>query len=183
MILSRPIRRLRTTNENASAFASKVPTITKPSGDGVLDLTKNGNIVPSKIMLWPILLSSDNDVSSMRILGWNSVLLDTFVTLWIPTIIGEFVCTACGCVGVAGAAVLNTERFCDTIVPVAGRLEDYDIAAGTAEISDVAILSPTNDTPAHIYMPTRGFEMLEATSDQTTGTGTFNVLYRFIDDD
>lgn len=180
MQLSRPLRRLRATNENASSFATRIPTITKPINDGVLDLTKNGNVIPCEIVLWPILLGSDNDVSSMRLIGWNSVLLDTFVTLWVPTIIGEFVCTASTCVGVAGAAVLNTERFADTIVPVAARNEDLVIGAGTAVNSETAVLSPTNDTPAHIILPIRAFELFEATSDQTTGTATFNVLYRLL---
>lgn len=177
---SRILRRLRATNENASSFASKIPTITKPTNDGVLDLVTRGNIVPKEIMLWPILLGSDDDVSSMRILGWNRVLLDTFVDLWMPTVIGEFSCIAGAAVGIAGAAVLNTEHFCDTITPVAARIEDRVIGAGTAVNSDVVVCSPAGDLIGHIVMPLRAFELLEITSDQTTNTPTFNCLYRLL---
>lgn len=178
--LGRVVRRALATNANSSSFASKIPTITEPVNDGVIDLLNNGILVSKKIKLWPILLGSDNDVSSMRVIGWHSVLLDTFTTLWFPTPIGEYVCTACGAVGVAGAAVLNTERFCDTITPVAKMTRDRVIAAGTAINSDYEIMSPTADLIAHIIMPIKGFQKLEFTFDQTTGTPTQNVLYAYV---
>lgn len=178
---SRPIRRLRATNENASSFASKIPTVTEPTNDGVLNLAKQGNLmVPQMIKLWPILLGSNDDVSSMRIIGWHQVLLDGSLTLWLPTILGEFVCTASTCVGVALSAVLATEAFCDTIVAVAARNEDAVIGAGTAINSETFVLSPTNNTPGHIVMNLRAMEKLEITSDQTTGTSTFNCLYSLL---
>ena len=178
--LASPVRRFRATNENASGFASKVPTITEPTGDGVLNLAYLQNKVPRFIKLWPILLGSDNDVSSMRLIGWHSVLKDGSTTLWFPTVIGEFVCTASAAVGVAAAAVLDTERFCDTIVPVAARTRDQKIAAGTSTGSQYESLSPVGDLIGHIIMPIAAFEKLELTSDQTTGTATFNCLYCFL---
>lgn len=181
MISARPVRRLRTTNENASGFASKIPTVTEPTNDGVLNLTSSGILVVQNIKLWPILLGSENDVSSMRIIGWHRILLDGSTTLWMPTPIGEFVCTASATVGVAGAAVVATERFCDTITPVAKMTRDQVIAAGTAIGSNYEVMSPTVDLIAHIIMPLSGFEKIEVTSDQTTGTSTFNVLYSFVE--
>ena len=174
------VRRWRVTNENASSFASKIPTITEPINDGVIDV-RSGGIVASHVKLWPILLGSENDVTSMRVIGWHSVRLDTFITLWFPTIIGEFSCIASQAVGIAASAVLNTEAFCDTITPVAARTRDMKIAAGTSINSDYGILSPANDTAGHIIMPIGGFEKLELTSDQTTNTSTFNCLYSFLD--
>ena len=180
---ARPFRRLRTTNEDATAFASKIPTTTEPTNDGVLNLTLNGNHVPERIKLIPILLGADNDVSSMRVLGWHSVLLSGSTVLWVPVIIAEYVCTASTQVGVAGSAVLATERFCDTITPVAARQRDFVIAAGTVVNSDYAVLSPVNNTTGHVVIPVAAFEKLEVTSDQTTGTSTFNVLFSLLDDD
>lgn len=175
-----PARRFRTTNENASSFASKIPTITEPVNDGVMNTAKDGVIVAAYIKFWPILLGSDNDVTSMRVIGWHRAILDTKTDLWIPTVIGEFSCTACGAVGIAASAVLNTERFCDTITPVAARLRDHVIAAGTAIMSDYEVLSPVGDLIGHIIMPITAFEKLELTSDQTTGSSTFNCLYAFL---
>ncbi len=177
----RVVRRLRATNENASSFASKIPTITEPTNDGVLNLTANGVLVAKRIKLWPILLGSENDVSSMRLIGWSKVLLDTLKDLWFPTIIGEWVCTSSATVGIAGAAVLNTERFCDTLVPVAARQRDRVISAGTAINSNYEVLSPVGDLIGNIVLELEGFEKIEATSDQTTQTSTFNLLYAFLD--
>ncbi len=177
----RPLRRWRTANENASSFASKIATVTKPTNDGVLDLTAYMHTISDYIKLLPILLGSDNDASSMRVIGWHSVLLDTFTTLWVPVPIGEFVCTASAAVGIAGAAVLNTERFCDTLAPVALMTRDLKIAAGTSLNSTYGYLTPTNELIGHLIIPIGGFEMLELTSDQTTGTATFNCLWAFCD--
>jgi hypothetical protein len=87
------------------------------------------------------------------------------------------VCTAGTTVGVAGSSVLATERFADTITPVALMLEDRVIAAGTSVNSDVKIFSPANNTIAHVDLPFPAFELLEFTADQTTGTPTQNILW------
>ncbi len=185
--IARPVQRLRAVNENASGFVSKIPTITEPTGGGttatgaaVLELTKNTLHVPKRMKLWPILLGSSNDVSSMRMIGWHRVTLAGLTTLWLPTIIGEWVCTAGAAAGIAGAAVLDTELFCDTIVPVAARTRDQVIAAGTSLGSQYEVLSTVGDLIAHLIVPIAGFEKLEFVSDQTTGTSTFNVLYSFL---
>ena len=177
-----PIRRLFTTNVNSASFPSKIYTITEPVNDGVLKLTDGvGMGIPERIQIWPLGLGSDDDVSSMRVIGWQRVMQDTLTTGWIPTILGEWVCTFSAAVGVAGSAVLNTERFADTIVPVAARQPDYTIAAGTAIGSGVKVCSPTADLIGHIVMPIGGYEKLEFTFDQTTGTSTSNVLYKLLD--
>lgn len=182
-----PLRRFRAVNESASGFVSKIPTVTEPSGTGatatgaaVLNLTSNNQLVAPYIKLWPFLLGSDNDVSSMRVIGWHKALQDGKLDLWVPTIIGEFACTASAAVGIAGAAVLNTERFCDTITAVAARLRDQIVGAGTAIGSRYEVLSPVNDTPGHIIMPLAGMERLELCFDQTTGTATGNCLYSLL---
>ncbi len=176
--IARAVRRWLATNQSATSFASKVPTITEPTGDGILDLRP---FVQKRMKLWPLLLGSDNDVASFRIIGWHSVLLEGSKTLWFPSAIAEFVCTGSAAVGIAGAAVLNTERFADTITPVAKMTRDAVIAAGTAINSDYEILSPTADLIAHIIMPIAGYEKLELTSDETTGTPSINALYTFLE--
>jgi len=178
---ARPLRRFFATNQNLTGFATIIPTVTEPTGDGVLNLVDNGIVVPCMVKLIPILLGSDNDVTSMRIFGWHRCQLDGKTTIWVPFILGEFVCTASAAVGIASAAVLETERFADTITPVAARTRDQKIAAGTSTGSTYESVSLANDTPAHILMPVVGVEKLQITSDQTTGTATFNVLYSFLD--
>lgn len=176
------LRRWRTTNESATSFASKIPTVTEPVNDGVINLVVSGVLIAKRIMVWPLLLGADNDVASFRFIGWNRALQDSKTTLWVPTVFAEFVCTASACVGIAGAAALETERFADTIVPVAARTRDQKIAAGTSIGSLYEILSPTGDLAAHIILPLTGFEKIELTSDETTNTPSVNALFKFLDD-
>ena len=41
-------------------------------------------------------------------------------TLWVPTLVCKVLCTLSNITGVTAAAVLNTEKFCDTILLVEG---------------------------------------------------------------
>lgn len=175
----RPAVRVLTTNSNDAAFPSKVPTITEPINDGVYDLAGKGVglIVPQCMKLWFIGLGANNDAFSVRILGWTRIGSGPNAgTLWFPTIIAEFTCVMGNFIGVAGSPVLDTEFFADTIAPVAARIRDRKIAAGTSLNSNYDILSPANDTPGHVIMPIRGFEKLEFIFDQTINTPTMNVL-------
>lgn len=181
---ARLARRAWATNANTSSFASRIPTITEPTNDGVIRLrppVDEGGRVPSWARIMVIGLGSDDDAASMRVIGWERVLLDTKKDLWIPVILGEFACTFSAAVGVAGAAVLDTERFADTITAVAARFHDRIIAAGTAVNSDVSVISPTSDLIAHITLPIRGFEKLEFCFDQTTNSPTCNAIVSLFD--
>lgn len=170
------------TNQDQTAFASKVATVTKPSNDGVIDLTKDGIVYPRFMRFIPYGLGSADDTFSLRIWGWARVhASDPKKTLWVPTPIGEFACTISTAVGVAGSPVLDTERFADTIAPVALMLGDIKIAAGTSVNSETKVLTPANNTPAHVELPLDGWEMIEFDSDQTNATvPTVNVLYALV---
>lgn len=177
--LARAFQKALTTNNNDSAFASRIPTITEPVNDGVITL---GGEVARRMLVVPYGLGSDNDAFSLRIIGWRHIGagVPQSIPLWVPIILGEFTCICSTIVGVATAPVLNTERFCDTIAPVAARLADLVIAAGTAINSEVAVLSPTGNAGiAYLDLPLKGFEKVEFTFDQTTGTPTMNCLVTF----
>lgn len=189
--LSRSWKKVLLTNSTATSFASKVYTTTEPTNDGVIDLTAGGpgagigGIVPQYIMMKPYGLGSSNDGFSMRVIGWTrigtQVNVSTSVLLgWDPSPFAEFACLLGATGGVAGSAVINTELFCDTITPVAAKLPNRVIAAGTAINSDVRIYSPADDTAAFIIMPIWGFEKFEVTWDQTTNTPSMNCLYKFV---
>lgn len=184
MQTANPFRRALATNSSDANFVSKAATITEPTNDGVLTLVpSSGGLFPERLELIPFGVSAANDTFSMRVLGWSPVLLDTKTTLWVPVTLGEFACTLGAMTGVAGAAVLNTELFVDTITMVAARNEDRVIGAGTAVNSDTYVNSPANDTPAHIRLRISGYQKVEFIFDQTLNTPTMNTLYRYIDDD
>jgi hypothetical protein len=178
-------RRWAGTNLDATTFATKSPTLTKPVASAtaaVINLTNNlpsGAIVPNRLKLLFLLLGADGDVASFRIIGWNKAMDNTNPPLWVPQPILEVSCTASAVVGVAGSPVLSTERFVDTIAPVALMSEDRKIAAGTSLNADVFFYTPANDTIGHVILPNREFELMEFTLDQTTNTPTGNILYAF----
>lgn len=178
-----PLRRWAGTNLDATSFASKIPTITKPAASStvaIIDLVNdfgNGGMVPTWWKFEFLLLGADNDVASFRFIGWNRATGNSTADLWVPQTFAEFSCTASAMVGIASTAVLNTERWCDTIAPVALMIEDIKIAAGTSLSSDTRVHTPQNDTSGYVIMPIRGYELLEFTLDQTTNTPTGNVLF------
>lgn len=181
---TRPFQRALATNANTSSFASKIPTITEPINDGVLNLLGGGGVlVPQFIMLIPIGLGANNDGFSMRLLGWRHIGGNANIPvnrLWIPVIIAEYTVLLGNVTGIAGSPVLDTEFFADTMAPVAARQADDVIAAGTAVQTQYKLLSPVNDTPAHAVVPIDGWEKIEFQFDQTTNTPTCNCLYALL---
>lgn len=174
------------TNLDATAFASKIPTITRPVASATaavldrMDGLAAGAASYSWMRLLFILLGADNDVASFRLIGWNKIKTgqgNASDILWIPTPFAEFSCTASAAVGIASAPVINTERFCDTIAPVALMLADEKIAAGTSVGSQVYVRTPANDTIGYVDLFVGGYELLEFTLDQTTNTPPGNILY------
>lgn len=172
-------QRALATNAATSSFDSKVTTLTEPTNDGVIDLTAAGSnlFAPQKMKLWFIGAGSANDTFSVRVIGWHSIVKAGVQKTWFPTPIGEFAVTLGTATGVAGGAVLATELWADTVTPVAAKVPDRDIAAGTAVNSDYEFASPADNTIAHVRMPIRGFEKIEFEFDQTLNTPTMNVLY------
>ena len=185
----RPWRKALATDSTASGFASKIPTITEPTGNGVIQLAESGSpngIVAGTIKLVPYATGSDNDAFDMRVIGWNRIgsgeAFNTVKTLWFPVILGQFSCTISAALGVAAAAIINTERFCDTItVAATGQLKSTDTdSVGAASTGTTFVISPTNDLIGMIVMPLWATEKIEITFDQTTNTPSMNCLYSLL---
>lgn len=190
---SRAFKKAWTANANTSSFASRIPTITEPTNDGVLDIKGDGLVVPSQMLIIPYGLGADDDAADMRVIGWRHAgpvdLQGGTRALWIPTILGEFNCTFSTAVGVAGSFVLNTERFADTITIQAlattgGRQPTFQGADTTGTplkyyFGDIRIFSIANNLIAYVSMPTYGCEKIEITFDQTTNNPTCNALVAF----
>lgn len=178
--LSQPFRKARSTNATDTSFPSKVPTITEPSGGGVLDLTEGGQgLVPESLVVLPFGTGDDNDVFDMRVIGWRRIVggPNPGDILWVPCIIAQVTATLSAAVGVAGAPVVATERFADTLaVTVEGVTRDGELTAADAETftssGTTVITSPANDTPAFFEVCVKGFEKIEFTFDTTTGDPT-----------
>lgn len=176
--LSGPFRKARSVNASDSSFPSKIPVATEPSGDAgtatgasVIDLAINpggGGVIQNGVLIVPYGLGNDNDAFSIRVIGWKRISTgDPTTVLWVPIVLAELACIISTTVGIAGKLVIETERFADTITRVTGSDRSCDI------------VSPTAEEIAHAYVDLKGFEKLELTYDQTTGTPTMNALLSF----
>ena len=172
-------QKARSVNATDTSFPSKIPTVTEPKGDAgtatgasVIETGLASGHWANAVVLVPYAIGDDDDVFAMRVIGWSRMKGPTPATrdLWIPTILAELTCTVSTAVGIAGAAVLNTERFADTIT----------LVTGNDDIS-VDITSPTGNVIAHATVDLKGFSKIELTFDMTTGDPTSaNCLLRFI---
>lgn len=164
-------RKFRTSNSTDASFPSKIPTTTQPSGTGVWDFTSgktspNGILIPSSIIVLPYNIGANNTTFKIRMIGWRSIYSATATTLWVPQILCEFTCTASAAVGIASAAVLDTERFSDTLTANA-----FNPSGG------VEAVSTANDTPAHFIVDIKGCPIIEATFDMNSSATSANALW------
>lgn len=197
MNLNRPLIKALPTNAASAAFTAKTvcttgltplgnaPTQAAMDAVGLVRIAAeggSGGYVPTWARIYPYGLGSDNDGFSLRLWGWFHIGAGPDgAKLWMPTILGEFTALISGFVGVAGAPVLNTERFADTIGIVALDGE-YTITADVTRFGTVQLFTPANNTPGCVQVPLRGAEWIEWDFDQTTGTPTMNVLYQLFDE-
>ncbi len=187
MTPNRPFKKALAANANTSSFASKVPTITEPTNDGVVTFADwgIGGMVPACVKVLPYGLGSDNDVYDLRVYAWRRIGSGPAPgILWVPTLYGIFTCTLSAATGVAGSPVLATERFADTIALKTDTLVSQPSLRGTdganaLNLGEVSIFSPGSDLIGWFSLKLRGAEKIEFTFDQTTGTPTGNCLITF----
>lgn len=156
------------TNSTDASFPSRIPTTTAPSGNGVLVPPGSGlggaRNAPSAAMVVPYGVGADNTTFKIRIIGWRLI-----GTLYVPTILCEFTCTNSTAVGVAGATVVATERFADTLTANA-----FNPSGG------VEAVSVANNTPAHFLVDCKGCQYIEATFDMNASATSANALVAWV---
>lgn len=152
------------TNSTDVAYASRIPTVTAPSSDGVINLVPGtSGVTPSTLLVMPFGAGADNSTISVRVLGWVNI-----GSLWIPTVLCEYDCTLSAAVGIAGQSVINTDRIADGFSLVANQGVD---AQGTTKVA------PANDTPGHFTVNVKGCKKVELVYKVGTATNA-NALYR-----
>ena len=183
-----PWRKWRNVNSTETSFASKIPTATEPTGTGitatdasVVDLSGGkasmlgaGGPQQNGMALCFFGAGSDTNTFSARLIGWNPLQTDrdaavsANTNLWIPTPLFEVSVALSLQVGIAGKALINTDRFADTIT-----LTGTTANAGV----NINIVSPANDTIGYLYVDLAGFMKAELIFDMTGATDG-NALYR-----
>lgn len=150
-----------------TSFPSRIPTKTRPSGDGVIELgVDSSKTCNALVLLFGGTGQNDAVLTGARIIGWRKVRQsNSQLELWIPVKLAEFAGVCGSAVGIAGCPVLNTFFFCDTLTLVSGQ--------GNANVSH-ELVSPADNTIAHAVVDVKGFQFAEITFDlgaNMTGAG------------
>lgn len=161
-----------------TSFPSKIPTRTRPSGNGVIDFmpglrNPTNGIAPNYLRITPVGTGQDDAVlTGMRVIAWDPLPGTSFPdgndTVWIPVILVEIAAVLCSATGVSGGTLLGTHFLADTIT----------LVTGTANVSH-EIVSPTGNVAAHIIVSVKGASMIEVTFDLGANmTGANSVIKR-----
>lgn len=184
--LTQEFRRARVTNATDNGFPSRLITAARPSGVGdnaaqatasaVFDLG-GGEFATgqNRAFVKPFGAGANNATFSMRLIGWNRVYgrtgNDPNTSVWDPTVLGEFACTLSSTpIGLAGKILIATDLFADTIT-VTGTTANQGVS--------VDVVSPANDTPAHLIIDIKGLQLLELTFTTGGSATSCNALVKF----
>lgn len=149
-----PLTKIRNTNSTDSSFPSRIPTVTEPTGSGVMRLNRVKGFSANNLKVIPYGAGSDNTTFDMRVIGWEEV-----NGLYVPAILAQVSVTLCGAVGVSGQAVTDSERFADTL----------SVTVGNSGV-DVSVISPGADVSGHFVVDLKGCAIVEITFDMTGAT-------------
>lgn len=164
-VIAASFRQALASNSVETAFAAKIPTITKPASAGVVDLLGEGlkDGVYENILVIPYGTDADDETFDMRIYGWNKD-PTSGTNLWIPFILIDVSVTLSSAVFTVKAA---SSFMPDTITENAGA-EGASVITSTGE---------ANVSSAHMVVPTRGAELMEFDFD-STGAAAMNALWK-----
>lgn len=152
-------RKLLATDATSTSFTAPTERTSRPADAGVMDLQGSDSAsrdrIPSAVMVVPYGAGSDNATLELRIYGFRPV-----GTTWTPYLLAQVTCTLCATTGVSGGTVGTGNRYVDTVTLATG----YNANVG------VEVVSPANDTPAHIVVVTKGSPVLLFDFDMTGAT-------------
>ena len=153
----------RTTNSTSSSITAPSPTITTPSGEGVVDLDAEGHgrsEGPNFAELVFFGAGTAGTSGSAKVYLWHRC-----GTLFIPVQILDLTLTLSTTTGVDGASVDDSDKFVDSIV------------AGEAGQSQAQVFSPSNNLIAKVDVDLQGAKFLEVRFAKGTTT-SLNALAR-----
>ena len=177
-----PFRPARTSLGTATSFTAKIPTATKPSGSGVIDIfdckwgIATETYMPKFMQLVPYGTDANNEQFYMRVIGWSPTDVKYMSDgtppagnpIWIPQLLLAVTVTH----GNIGATAIGASHFlADTI----------DFLDGD---TDASIINPADDLPASAILHLRGCHLIEFVfsldAALTEGAGA-NCLWRPFD--
>lgn len=168
--------RTNATNYSANGYPTRIATITKPSGDGVVAMGDGGSYAPKHLLLLPYGVGSATNTFGIRILCWAPTALGIGLPLWIPEELATYAITVGSGTGVAGADLTTTSLFATTITCTGG---PTFVTAGAAPICpDWFQISPGSNANGLICIESLGFPLLEVIFTTGASITSCNSLYR-----
>jgi hypothetical protein len=189
-----PLQKAFNVNSTATAFATLIPTVTEPvsvrSGEvasGIFDLVPGGRgLVQDTVLVGFFGAGADNATFDARLWGWDRIGSDPATTLWVPRILASFTCTLSTMVGIAGAKIINTDRFADTLVVNAVAPQPFFPGVNATPAAEfggsIKVFSPANNFMAWAEVPLMGCEKLQFDFDSTGSTDS-NAVFRLLNDE
>ena len=160
------LRKALASNSTDNSWSAKAPTTTKPSGNGVFELSASGK-VDKWLVLQPFGSDAQNEAFDVRVWGWVKGDDDdsTISNLWVPALLADLTCT----LGNIAASDLGTNNFlADTITE-----NDGDSDGGVL----VETVSPAEDLPSAVHVNLRGCGLMEFAFNRDTAAPA-NCLFR-----
>lgn len=190
-----PFRKVRSVNQTSNGFVSKIPVGVDPfitantNGSGDAGTATGASVIQ---MTDPITggqtqngahflfygVGTNNQTFSARVIGWSPLVSSGLVSvtpdtqIWIPVPLIEVQVTLSSTpIGLAGKAIVATELFADTIT----------ITGTTANAGvNVNVVSPANDTIAHLFLDLEGFMAYEVSFTTGASATSCNALVRHL---
>ena len=124
--------------------------------------------IANLIKIKPYLIGANDTTMLMDAVGWEVADLGKATEIWTPVKLWEVTCTASTLTGLASKAILDTERFCDTIA-----LTSLKGTQGT----NIDVLSPADDSPGYLLFDARGYPIIEIRFHRNSSATSCNALW------
>lgn len=140
------LKRFCTTNLTTASITDLTPSLTEPSGNGIITVPPGGGRTYRWAMLIFFGIGSDNHTIDYRLTGWKHG-----PSGFVPITLAQLTATLSTAVGIASGDVLATERFADTLASLTFATD------GT----DAILRSNAADVAAHLLVDTKGMDLLQ----------------------
>ncbi len=160
-----------------TAPANPSPTVTKPSGAGVIDMGMSGNIdgaiSSNGLIILPYGVGADDNTFVMTAFAWDilKAVGSGNRDIWVAWPLAAFTCTMGALAGVANTDLPANSLMVDTITLTAN--------FGNANVSN-EIISPAGDFQASIVLDTKGAKLVQLIFGMNSSATSANALVRRI---
>jgi hypothetical protein len=145
MFYAKDYIRAYTTNTTDAALTGHISKVAAPpTGTGVIHVSTSTGVVATVFdgcLIKFFGTDAANETGTYNVWGWKPLDNSSLTKLWLPDLLLTGAFTLGAGVGIAGASVINTEFFADTITSTAGSLDATAFRT---------LYSPADDTHAWI---------------------------------